>query len=117
MSSPHALARATRADTGKAPEAQSSNSWRTTGTKTGSWSMLAVFPRTYPRGGFQHQRPASTAAFIPATVRPDRTSLSNCAKTDSMPSRALPLGSSLIGSVALRSTIPYPASRFRVCVW
>ena len=52
------------------------------------------------------QRPNSSAAHIPARVRSDRTSLSNCAKGASTPSINLPVEVSSIGSVADRNEMP-----------
>ena len=48
----------------------------------------------------------SSAAFIPARVRSDRQSLSNCANAARTPSINLPVDVSSIGSVAERSEMP-----------
>jgi hypothetical protein len=54
----------------------------------------------YPMGAGKVQRPSSSAARIPARVRSERTSLSNCANDASTPSINLPVDVSSIGSVA-----------------
>jgi hypothetical protein len=51
-------------------------------------------------------RPSSNAAFIPARVRSERTSILNRAKAASTPSISLPVDVSSIGSVADRSEMP-----------
>jgi hypothetical protein len=52
------------------------------------------------------QRPNSSAAVIPARVRSDRTSLSNCANEVRTPSINFPVEVSSIGSVAERNEMP-----------
>src|SRR6058998_3576483 len=63
------------------------------------------------------QRPCSSAIRIPARVRSDRTSLSNCAKAASTPSISLPVDVSSIGSVTERREIPSDFNRARNAKW
>jgi hypothetical protein len=65
----------------------------------------------------QTQRPRSTAAFMPAVTRSDRTSLSNCANDARMPSMSRPDGESSIGSVTERSAMPRPRSSVAIAWW
>jgi len=60
----------------------------------------------YPSGAGNVQRPSSSAARMPARVRSERTSLSNCANAASTPSISLPVDVSSIGSVADRNEMP-----------
>ena len=60
----------------------------------------------YPSGAGNVHRPSSSAARMPARVRSERTSLSNCANAASTPSISLPVDVSSIGSVADRREMP-----------
>ena len=51
-------------------------------------------------------RPSSSVARMPARVRSERTSLSNCARAASTPSISFPVDVSSIGSVADRKEMP-----------
>src|SRR6266545_7774538 len=62
-------------------------------------------------------RPSSRAARIPARVRSERTSLSNCANAASTPSINLPVDVSSIGSVAERSEMPSDCRCDRSAKW
>jgi hypothetical protein len=79
------------------------------GARSGSGIRLLPIARgafEYPMGARNTQRPSSSAAFMPARVRSERQSLSNCANAASTPSISLPVDVSSIGSVADRSEIP-----------
>jgi hypothetical protein len=54
---------------------------------------------------------------MPARVRSERTSLSNCANAASTPSISLPVDVSSIGSVADRSEMPSDCSSERSAKW
>jgi hypothetical protein len=93
------------------PVANSANSSRTSGARSGSSIRLTpndLGAFRYPMGARKVQRPISRAAFMPARVRSERTSLSNWAKAARTPSINLPVDVSSIGSVAERSEIPSP---------
>src|SRR6266542_326202 len=61
----------------------------------------------------EHPAAGSSAIRIPARVRSDRTSLSNCAKAASTPSINFPVDVSSIGSVTERREIPSDFNRAR----
>src|SRR5687767_7559861 len=71
----------------------------------------------YPIGARNVHRPSSSAAFIPARVRSDRQSLSNCANAARTPSINFPVDVSSMGSVAERSEIPSDCRRERSAKW
>src|SRR5712691_606891 len=102
------------------PVASSSNARAINGARSGSATRLlpdhfGAF--RYPMGAGKVHRPSSSAARIPARVRSERTSLSNCAKDASTPSISLPVDVSSIGSVADRSEMPRDFRCARSAKW
>lgn len=80
---------------------------------------LAHRPRPFrwPIRRQEHAAASFIATFMPARVRSERTSLSNCAKAASTPSINLPVDVSLIGSVAERREIPSDLRCARSAKW
>jgi hypothetical protein len=102
------------------PVARSSNARLMSGARSGSGTRL--FPDhfgafEYPNGAGKVERPSSRAARIPARVRSERTSLSNCAKAARTPSISFPVEVSSIGSVADRSVMPRDFRWARSAKW